>query len=388
MSISIVLPFTLLAQIFLLLYFLKLLNADVQEYHRQLSQVIDVESQRLTANSLMNAPVCSKPLAASRSLPPGPVRDNDIQTVYMGVRTFFYNLIDATANGTPLPALATTISQDPLSLFPLIAPAPSLLVANQKAYRIANLIGSALRLAFHDAGEVDIRSTDRFGSDGCLADNGPNSGLKEVNVISRTIIEPLWQEYCDKISRADFWVLFGKVAAESALANGRFNTAFVALGGVVIGNPNPFMPFLNIPFQYGRPDAVGNCNLGSNRADGVTPRLPGHQPGLSEFTEVYVKQMGLDVRTGVVLSGAHSVGHVHTQFSGFGFNDNFATLELNPLNNAWDESPWIFDNVYYDSLIGEVSKKHGYVYTYLYFNNSFNYNNIFKNVYKIVLVKQ
>ena len=303
----------------------------------------------------MNAPVCSKPLAR---LQPGTLEaNNDIQSVYMGVRTFFYNLIDATANGTPLPALATTVSQDPLSLFPLTSPAPSNLLANQKAYRIANLIGNALRLVFHDAGEVDIKNTDRFGSDGCLADNGPNSGLKEVNVISRTIIEPLWQQYCDKISRADFWVLFGKIAAESALANGRFNTAFVALGGVVIGNPNPFMPFLNIPFQYGRPDAAGpNCDAGSYRADGVTPRLPGHQPGLSEFTEVYVNQMGLDVRTGVVLSGAHSVGHVHTQFSGFGFNDNFATLEVNPLNNAWDESPWLFDNVYFDSLAGEVSK--------------------------------
>ena len=327
--------------------------------------MIDVESQRLTAtSSLMNAPVCSKPLAPSRSLPPGPVRDTDIQTVYRGVRTFFYNLIDATANGTPLPAPATIVSLDPLSLFPITSPAPSVLVANQKAYRIANLIGAALRLVFHDAGEVDIRiAADRFGSDGCLANNGPNSGLKEVNVIARTIIEPLWQEYCDKISRADFWVLFGKIAAESALANGRFNTAFIAAGGVVIGNPSPFMPFLNIPFQYGRPDATGNCDAGSNRADGLTPRLPGHQPGLSEFTEVYVKQMGLDVRTGVVLSGGHSVGHVHTQFSGFGFNDKLESLELNPVDNAWDESPWIFDNVYYDSLIGEVSKQCGYVYT-------------------------
>ena len=336
-------------------------KTDVKEYHRQLSQVIDVESQRLTAtNSFMNAPVCSKPL--NRLTAGTQAADNNIQTVYRGVRTFFYNLLDATANGTPLTnvlvgtvPVATSVSKDPLSLFPLNTPAPSNLVAHQKAYRVANLIGNALRLAFHDAGEVDIRTTDRFGSDGCLADNGPNSGLKEVNVIARTIIEPLWQEYCDKISRADFWVLFGKIAAESALANGRFNTAIIAEGGVVIGNPSPLMPYLNIPFQYGRLDAVGPiCDAGSFRADGVTDRLPGHLPGLSEFTEVYVNQMGLDVRTGVVLSGAHSVGHVHTQFSGYGFNDNLAALEADPLTNAWDESPWIFDNVYYDSLAGEV----------------------------------
>ena len=113
------------------------------------------------------------------------------------------------------------------------------------------------------------------------------------------------------------------------------------------------MPYLNIPYQYGRKDAVGDCNGGSLRANGAH-RLPGHQPGLSEFTEVYVNQMGLDVRTGVVLSGAHSTGHVHTAFSGFGFNDNLAALADDPLTNAWDETPWVFDNLYFDSLAIEV----------------------------------
>ncbi len=60
----------------------------------------------------------------------------------------------------------------------------------QKAYRISNLLGSALRLVFHDAGEVDIRTSDLFGSDGCLSDSGPNSGLKEKNTIAMTIIDP------------------------------------------------------------------------------------------------------------------------------------------------------------------------------------------------------
>ena len=64
--------------------------------------------------------------------------------------------------------------------------------------------------------------------------------------------------------------------------------------------------------------------------------------------------MGLHLRDGIILSGAHTVGHVHTQFSGFGHNDNLATLETDPLTNAWDETPWTFDNFYYDSLAGEV----------------------------------
>ena len=55
----------------------------------------------------------------------------------------------------------------------------------------------------------------------------------------------------------------------------------------------------------------------------------------------------------VILSGAHSVGHVHTQFSGFGFPDSLDELEQASTTNAWDESPWLFDSLYYDSLAGE-----------------------------------
>ena len=55
----------------------------------------------------------------------------------------------------------------------------------------------------------------------------------------------------------------------------------------------------------------------------------------------------------VVLSGAHSVGHVHTQFSGFGHEDPLNDLEQDSTTNAWDESPWVFDSLYYDSLAAE-----------------------------------
>ena len=56
----------------------------------------------------------------------------------------------------------------------------------------------------------------------------------------------------------------------------------------------------------------------------------------------------------VILNGAHSVGHVHTQFSGFGFPDTLNQLEQAALTNAWDESPWIFDNLYFHSLAEEL----------------------------------
>ena len=158
---------------------------DVEAYHRKLSQIIGVESQRLEGNSQINAPVCAHtsytglagPSRVAYTAPASVNGNNAIQAVYEGIRTDFYQLVDAYQNGLPLPTWATAVSQDPLSLFPITVGAPANLNLFQKAYRVSNLVGAALRLAFHDAGEVDIRTTDLFGSDGCLSDNGPNSGL-------------------------------------------------------------------------------------------------------------------------------------------------------------------------------------------------------------------
>ncbi|OYX40883.1 hypothetical protein B7Y94_05955, partial [Candidatus Saccharibacteria bacterium 32-49-12] len=45
----------------------------------------------------------------------------------------------------------------------------------------SNLFGQAVRLAFHDAGEVDIQtSVDLLGADGCMSSNGDSAGLTEA----------------------------------------------------------------------------------------------------------------------------------------------------------------------------------------------------------------
>ena len=68
----------------------------------------------------------------------------------------------------------------------------------------------------------------------------------------------------------------------------------------------------------------------------------------------------------MTLSGAHSVGHVHPEFSGFGHPESAtmttAILDANPTLNAWDKSPDVFDNQYYQSLIGEVLIIHNQFY--------------------------
>jgi len=270
--------------------------------------------------------------------------DFNMRKVYAGLRTDFYKIVDNIITGNPA-------NQDVKDTAPGSAQGATPLTLVQKQYRIANLLGNAARLVFHDAGEVDIRTADKYGMDGCLSNTAPNAGLKTAETISMNLIEKLYQKYCLWTSRADFWTLFGKIALESGIPTSRFASS---IPGFLVQNTigqNAY-PVLNIPFQYGRKDATADCTLVGTPSVPVD-RLPAHQPGLSEFTKTFVNQMGLTNYDGVILNGCHSVGHVHTVYSGFGFNDNLATLELNPLNNAWDETPFIFDNFYYDSLVGE-----------------------------------
>ncbi len=82
----------------------------------------------------------------------------------------------------------------------------------------SQLYGAALRLAFHDAGEIDLSSADSLGPDGCLSISpaSGNQGLIELAEEPNSIMEPIWQKYCDKISRADYWAYFGKLVTEKA----------------------------------------------------------------------------------------------------------------------------------------------------------------------------
>ena len=81
-----------------------------------------------------------------------------------------------------------------------------------------------------------------------------------------TILEVIWQENCDKISRADFWVLFAKLVVEHT---SKTSTSSGAL----------------IDYQFGRKDKT-SCEAGSRR-------LPNSQNGLNAIQQVFVNQMGL-----------------------------------------------------------------------------------------------
>jgi hypothetical protein len=71
-----------------------------------------------------------------------------IQTAVKAIKTLFYGQLSAYAN-------------DSLAL--------------------SDIFGQSIRLAFHDAGEIDLtNSTDFMGPDGCISNTRPNSGLFET----------------------------------------------------------------------------------------------------------------------------------------------------------------------------------------------------------------
>jgi hypothetical protein len=136
--------------------------------------------------------------------------------------------------------------------------------AHNDSFSKSNLYGIAVRLPFHDAAEIDIRTSDLMGSDGCLSSSSDNNGLIEPTSLVNTVINAMYNaNYSSVMSRADFWVLF----ANHVIAK--------ASGDKV-----------TIPFYYGRSDNA-ECSEGEGR-------LPNAQQ-TNAITKVFVEQMGLNV---------------------------------------------------------------------------------------------
>ena len=213
----------------------------------------------------------------------------------------------------------------------------------------SSLYGSAIRLVFHDAGEIDMRLVDdKLGPDGCLSSDGSSAGLTEEGSIVMQLLEPMYQQVCNLISRADFWILIGKLVLKEAIH-----------------------PPIEVAFQYGR--------LDNRDCEGGAGRLPDPSGGLAEINRVFVDQMGLSINeagkiapvhydilvvtllysyryyvhnlTVVTLLGAHSLGHTHVGASGFGFEDS----DNAELRDAWDNTPNVLDNDYFILLVSQVS---------------------------------
>lgn len=183
-----------------------------------------------------------------------------------------------------------------------------------------NLIALSIRVAFHDAAEFDLQSSDEMGPDGCLSSDSDNAGLIEDTSLIMTTLENIWQNYCDQISRADFWVYIATIAI-------RLSSGYK----------------ITVPYQFGREDST-NCSLGNGR-------LPSGQFFLNETENFFLSQLNLNNEDAITLLGAHTVGHVHPNVSGYGQKCSNAS---NNNCNAWDGTPSVFDNNYYVNLINAL----------------------------------
>ena len=82
---------------------------------------------------------------------------------------------------------------------------------------------------------------DKLGPDGCLSSDGSSAGLTEEGSIVMQLLEPMYQQVCNLISRADFWILIGKLVLKEAIH-----------------------PPIEVAFQYGRLDNR-DCEGGAGR---------------------------------------------------------------------------------------------------------------------------
>jgi len=164
-----------------------------------------------------------------------------------------------------------------------------------------------VRLAWHAAGTFD-KYSQTGGSNGSTirlspeADHGANKGLH----IARQRLESVKQNF-PFISYADLYTLSGAVAIE-------------ALGGP------------NIPWRPGRSDV--------NDASKCPPdgRLPDASKGSLHIRTIFYR-MGLNDQEIVALIGAHSLGRMHTDRSGF--------------EGPWTNAPTTFSNEFFRLLLEE-----------------------------------
>jgi len=184
-------------------------------------------------------------------------------------------------------------------------------------YELGRILGGIVHLVWHDAVEYNPSTfnVDGLNSDGCV---------DKLTVDLEAAIElwdPIWLEWCSKISRADFWYLAAKVAIETS-------TPYV-----VQDSYSPAHDFAHdhywIPFNYGRKDKL-SCPL----APGTI--LPAAEGDASNIKTAIMNKFGLDSGHTVALIGAHTLGGASQKALGY--------------DGIWTSRPDQFDNSYFQAL--------------------------------------
>ena len=169
------------------------------------------------------------------------------------------------------------------------------------------LIGSVVRLIFHDcAGQQENNFSGIGGTicDGCIDfDNTAHAGLQSL------AIDPLEQIYLSsdnnwntRMSRADFWATVGTIAIQYAQDLDR--------------NTNDILP--NIPFYIGRQDCSSSPNIDLRNYRVPYKSFPNDRGGWNQTLLWFQTNFNFNAQQTVAMIGAHTIGQLHSQFSGYG----------------------------------------------------------------------
>jgi len=218
------------------------------------------------------------------------------------------------------------------------------------------LIGSIVRLAFHDCAGRNIkqhseRCKKKKNADkskrkkkkvkltknrcnGCFDFDEPdNFGLEEF---AFNPLEDIYQtsihEWYDKMSRADFWMAAATIALEYAAEN-----QYIIPGANVFGVNIP-SPLRDIPYYFGRKD----CRNSPHAVEQGVFKFPSPNAGFDETAAWFAENLGFDENETVTIIGAHTLGRVHPEATGFVSqwvtfgnvlnNEFFSNLATEPVN--------------------------------------------------------
>jgi len=177
-----------------------------------------------------------------------------------------------------------------------------------------------VRLGWHASGTYDADSKNGGSNGGCMrfepeSTHGANNGLGQA----REALEAVKKQFGDKITYSDLYNFAAKVACEE-MCDGT----------------------LHIPFQFGRSDYASGSHFKIDRI-----RLPDATQGSDHIRQVFTKQMGFNDQEIVALLGAHAVGKMHLENSGF------SSSQTEGLALPWTYAPLTLGTHYYTTLLEE-----------------------------------
>ena len=231
--------------------------------------------------------------------------------------------------------------------------------ANSFEGNLADSCGAIVRNVFHDAGTFDVRENPLLsGLNGCVdLTSDKNLGLENVTDWLFTIKYRAEHYQHIQVTMADLNVIASTVCLE--ITTGLFNyyeahetfyeNIIDPIENPVVVQPGEFLPFLDIPFKYGRQD-IPYGPYYSCPCEITT--LPGAEPLSKDvgFTrQDLIESMGLKFDFTLMeimeLMGVHSLGRLNEHFSGYQGRWNFANPAI------------LSDDFYSQSTIGRRLEK-------------------------------